>query len=171
VRNTRRENGGREGIESDSFCFAACEALIQRQPSATVVALDVGRRAADRCDRPGVDGAAEAAAHGGAVDEDIAGACRAVFDIVQTINRQGTTIFMAEQNSNMALQVAGWAHVLQTGLLLLRAAAKLRESELIRRAYRDELQVQWWDNLADGRLQGMRVGLASVRPSLICERQ
>jgi len=29
-----------------------------------------------------------------------------VFDIIQTINRQGTTIFMVEQNANMALQIA-----------------------------------------------------------------
>jgi branched-chain amino acid transport system ATP-binding protein len=38
-----------------------------------------------------------------------------VFDIINTINQQGTTIFMVEQNANMALQIADRAYVLQTG--------------------------------------------------------
>ena len=38
-----------------------------------------------------------------------------VFDIIQTINAQGTTIFMVEQNANMALSIAHRAYVLQTG--------------------------------------------------------
>ena len=42
-----------------------------------------------------------------------------VFDIIQTINRQGTTIFMVEQNANMALQIADRAYVLQTGQVVL----------------------------------------------------
>ncbi len=32
-----------------------------------------------------------------------------VFDIIQEINRQGTTIFMVEQNANMALSIANRA--------------------------------------------------------------
>ena len=35
-----------------------------------------------------------------------------VFDIIQTINRQGTTIFMVEQNAAMALSIAHRAYVL-----------------------------------------------------------
>jgi branched-chain amino acid transport system ATP-binding protein len=42
-----------------------------------------------------------------------------VFDIIQTINRQGTTIFMVEQNANMALAIADRAYVLQTGQIIL----------------------------------------------------
>ena len=38
-----------------------------------------------------------------------------VFDIIQAINKQGTTIFMVEQNANMALSIAHRAYVLQTG--------------------------------------------------------
>src|ERR1700745_852220 len=38
-----------------------------------------------------------------------------VFDIIRTINRQGVTIFMVEQNANMALAIADRAYVLQTG--------------------------------------------------------
>ena len=63
-----------------------------------------------------------------------------VFDIIQTINQQGTTIFMVEQNANMALSIADRAYVLQTGRVVLSGpAAELRETELIRRAYLGEI--------------------------------
>jgi len=65
-----------------------------------------------------------------------------VFEIVQTINRQGTTIFMVEQNANMALQIADRAYVLQTGQVVLSGpAAELRETELIRHAYLGEMKM------------------------------
>ena len=63
-----------------------------------------------------------------------------VFDIVGEINRQGTTIFMVEQNAAMALQIAHRAYVLQTGVVVLSGpAADLRADETIRRAYLGEL--------------------------------
>ncbi len=66
-----------------------------------------------------------------------------VFDIVGTINKQGVTIFMVEQNANMALQIAHRAYVLQTGQVVLSGpAAELRENELIRQAYLGELMVE-----------------------------
>ena len=66
-----------------------------------------------------------------------------VFDIIQTINRQGVTIFMVEQNANMALSIADRAYVLQTGQVVLSGvAAELRENELIRQAYLGELRMQ-----------------------------
>jgi branched-chain amino acid transport system ATP-binding protein len=65
-----------------------------------------------------------------------------VFDIIQTINRQGTTIFMVEQNANMALQIAHRAYVLQTGQVVLSgAAAELRKNPMIREAYLGEMKV------------------------------
>ncbi|HEU0156264.1 MAG TPA: ABC transporter ATP-binding protein [Stellaceae bacterium] len=65
-----------------------------------------------------------------------------VFDIVREINRQGTTIFMVEQNANMALTIADRAYVLQTGQVVLSGpAAQLRETELIRRAYLGEISI------------------------------
>jgi branched-chain amino acid transport system ATP-binding protein len=65
-----------------------------------------------------------------------------VFDIIRTINQQGVTIFMVEQNANMALQVADRAYVLQTGQVVLSGkAAELRETELIRHAYLGELKI------------------------------
>src|SRR5437899_8728903 len=65
-----------------------------------------------------------------------------VFDIIQTINRQGTTIFMVEQNANMALSIAHRAYVLQTGQVVLSGAAEeLRRNPMIREAYLGEMKV------------------------------
>jgi len=65
-----------------------------------------------------------------------------VFDIIQQINAQGTTIFMVEQNASMALSIAHRAYVLQTGQVVLSGTAKeLRENPLIREAYLGEMQV------------------------------
>ncbi|MEJ1976445.1 MAG: ABC transporter ATP-binding protein [Acetobacteraceae bacterium] len=64
------------------------------------------------------------------------------FAIIQAINRQGTTIFMVEQNASMALQVAHRAYVLQTGQVVLQgSAAELRANPVIREAYLGELAV------------------------------
>jgi branched-chain amino acid transport system ATP-binding protein len=58
------------------------------------------------------------------------------FQIIQDINRQGTTIFMVEQNANMALAIAHRGYVLQTGRVVLAdTAAKLLDDEHLRRAY------------------------------------
>jgi branched-chain amino acid transport system ATP-binding protein len=65
-----------------------------------------------------------------------------VFDIIQEINRQGTTIFMVEQNAAMALSIAHRAYVLQTGVVVLSGTATdLKENPSIREAYLGELQV------------------------------
>ena len=65
-----------------------------------------------------------------------------VFDIIQTINKQGVTIFMVEQNAAMALQIAHRAYVLQTGVVVLSGtAAELRENEDIRQAYLGEMEI------------------------------
>jgi branched-chain amino acid transport system ATP-binding protein len=65
-----------------------------------------------------------------------------VFEIIQAINRQGTTIFMVEQNANMALSIAHRAYVLQTGKVVLSgSASELRRNPAIREAYLGELQV------------------------------
>ena len=58
------------------------------------------------------------------------------FQTIQEINRQGTTIFMVEQNANMALSIAHRGYVLQTGRVVLAdSAAKLLDNEHLRRAY------------------------------------
>jgi branched-chain amino acid transport system ATP-binding protein len=59
-----------------------------------------------------------------------------VFDIIRTINAQGTTIFLVEQNVNMALSIAHRGYVLQMGEVVLSGSAReLLDSPLIRKAY------------------------------------
>src|SRR5438309_5949360 len=62
-----------------------------------------------------------------------------VFDVIQEINRQGTTIFVVEQNANMALSIADRGFVLQTGQAVLPGPpSELLGTELIRKAYLGE---------------------------------
>jgi branched-chain amino acid transport system ATP-binding protein len=59
-----------------------------------------------------------------------------VFDTIQEINRDGTTILLVEQNAHMALQVAGRGYVLQTGEIVLSDTADgLRENSMVQKAY------------------------------------
>lgn len=59
-----------------------------------------------------------------------------IFALVQEINRQGTTIFMVEQNANMALSCADRGYVLQTGRIVLAdTAPNLLRNEMMRQAY------------------------------------
>jgi branched-chain amino acid transport system ATP-binding protein len=62
-----------------------------------------------------------------------------VFDTVLEINKQGVTIFMVEQNANMALTIATRGYVLQTGEVVLEdSSANLLQSELVRKTYLGE---------------------------------
>jgi branched-chain amino acid transport system ATP-binding protein len=59
-----------------------------------------------------------------------------VFHTIQTINQQGTTIFMVEQNAFMALSIANRGYVLRTGEVVLEGPAQeLLESDQVRREY------------------------------------
>jgi branched-chain amino acid transport system ATP-binding protein len=59
-----------------------------------------------------------------------------VFDTIQTINKQGTTIFMVEQNAFMALSIAHRGYVLRSGRVVLEGQSKeLLESDSVRREY------------------------------------
>ena len=59
-----------------------------------------------------------------------------VFDRVQEINREGTTILLVEQNANMALQFASRGYVLQTGEIVLSDTCEgLRQNEMVQKAY------------------------------------
>ena len=42
-----------------------------------------------------------------------------IFDIIRTINKAGITVLLIEQNANMALKVADYAYVMQTGEITL----------------------------------------------------
>jgi len=64
-----------------------------------------------------------------------------VFEIIQTINKQGTTIFVVEQNAAMALSIADRGYVLQTGEVVLSGTAKsLLENELVQKAYLGQME-------------------------------
>jgi branched-chain amino acid transport system ATP-binding protein len=59
-----------------------------------------------------------------------------IFDTIKEINEEGTTILLVEQNAHMALQVANRGYVLQTGEIVLSdSAEKLRENEMVQKAY------------------------------------
>ena len=59
-----------------------------------------------------------------------------VLDLIATINRDGVTVFMVEQNASLALEIAHHAYVLQTGRIVLDGpAAELRSDPRIRDAY------------------------------------
>jgi branched-chain amino acid transport system ATP-binding protein len=47
-----------------------------------------------------------------------------VLELIHTVNRQGVTIFMVEQNAHLALQIADYAYVLQTGRIALDGPAR-----------------------------------------------
>lgn len=58
------------------------------------------------------------------------------FELIQRVNRQGTTIFMVEQNANMALSIADRGYVLQTGAIVLADTAQnLLCNEMMQEAY------------------------------------
>ncbi len=62
------------------------------------------------------------------------------FDIIKQVNEDGTTIFMVEQNANMALSIADRGYVLQTGQIVLADTAEnLLKNPLMREAYLGEL--------------------------------
>ncbi len=58
------------------------------------------------------------------------------FDIIKQINQQGTTVFVVEQNANMALSIADRGYVLQTGeIVLADTAAALLDNPQMQEAY------------------------------------
>ena len=59
-----------------------------------------------------------------------------IFEIVQEISQQGTTILLVEQNALMALDVADRGYVMETGTIALSDNAKaLRENEKVKQTY------------------------------------
>jgi branched-chain amino acid transport system ATP-binding protein len=59
-----------------------------------------------------------------------------IYETVEEINKQGTTILLVEQNANFALGVSKRAYVLETGTITLSdESAKLRENPEVQRAY------------------------------------
>jgi branched-chain amino acid transport system ATP-binding protein len=59
-----------------------------------------------------------------------------IFDIIQQINKEGTTILLVEQNALMALGIASRGYVLQTGQIVLSDNAEnLKKNPTVQKAY------------------------------------
>jgi branched-chain amino acid transport system ATP-binding protein len=59
-----------------------------------------------------------------------------IFEIIKTINQQGTTVLLVEQNALMALAIANRGYILQTGeIVLADEAAALAKNPAVRSAY------------------------------------
>ena len=59
-----------------------------------------------------------------------------IFDIIRTVNRQGVTVLLIEQNANMALKIADYAYVLETGNITKSGTgAELLADDSIKEAY------------------------------------
>jgi len=59
-----------------------------------------------------------------------------IFDIIQRLNKEGTTILLVEQNAQMALSIAHRGYVLQTGQIVLTdTAEKLKKDEMVQTSY------------------------------------
>jgi branched-chain amino acid transport system ATP-binding protein len=62
-----------------------------------------------------------------------------IFDIVKTINEQGTSILLVEQNALMALDHASRGYVMETGRIVLADTAEaLKSNEQVRKTYLGE---------------------------------
>lgn len=59
-----------------------------------------------------------------------------IFNIIEEINKAGTTVLLVEQNANLALSIANRAYVVETGRIVLSGkASELTASEEIKNAY------------------------------------
>ena len=59
-----------------------------------------------------------------------------IFSIIKEINRQGVTVLLIEQNANMALKIADYAYVLETGNITMSGTGEqLLADERVREAY------------------------------------
>lgn len=61
------------------------------------------------------------------------------FEIIKSINQQGTTVLLVEQNARLALEIADWGYVLQGGIVQLAdRAASLMNNDVVRKLYLGE---------------------------------
>lgn len=61
---------------------------------------------------------------------------RGIMDIIKTINKEGTTILLVEQNANLALKIAHYGYVCETGSITLEGTGQeLLNNESVKAAY------------------------------------
>jgi len=59
-----------------------------------------------------------------------------IFEVIKELNRGGTTIFLVEQNANLALSYSNRAYVLENGQIVKEGISKeLLDDEIIQKAY------------------------------------
>ncbi|MDO4295273.1 MAG: ABC transporter ATP-binding protein [bacterium] len=62
-----------------------------------------------------------------------------IFDIIESINKDGVTVLLVEQNAKKALSIANRAYVLETGTIALSGDAKvLMDDDSVKKAYLSE---------------------------------
>ncbi len=62
-----------------------------------------------------------------------------IFDIIESISKQGVTILLVEQNAKKALSIADRGYVLETGNIVMEDSAQaLLNNEDIKKAYLGE---------------------------------
>ena len=62
-----------------------------------------------------------------------------IFDIIQEVNKSGTTVLLVEQNAKKALSIANRAYVLETGAIVLSGDAhELMNNDSVKKAYLSE---------------------------------
>ena len=62
-----------------------------------------------------------------------------IFNIIEEVSKEGTTVLLVEQNAKKALSIADRAYVLETGRISLEGPAKdLLQNDEIRKAYLGE---------------------------------
>lgn len=59
-----------------------------------------------------------------------------IFEIIKTVNKEGITVLLIEQNANMALSVADYAYVLETGEVQMEGTgAEIAANESVKELY------------------------------------
>ena len=59
-----------------------------------------------------------------------------IFEIIQLVNKDGTTVFLVEQNANQALKIAHRGYVMETGRITMHdTGKKLLSNADVRKAY------------------------------------
>ena len=83
-----------------------------------------------------------------------------IFRILREVNGQGMSILLVEQNAHLALELASWAYVLETGEIDMQGTGKkLLASEAIRKVYLGSRMSQRMRSLS-GNARGRRRQLA-----------
>ena len=59
-----------------------------------------------------------------------------MFSVIQSINQNGTTVLLAEQNANAALKIANRGYVIENGIVVIQGKSdELFNNDAIRKAY------------------------------------